>query len=230
MMSPLISLQKLHKSYRMGNITVHALRDVNLQVGRAEYLAILGPSGSGKSTLMNILGCLDSPTDGNYYLDGRDVSQLQRDELAVIRNQRIGFIFQSFNLLETMNALDNVALPLIYRGLHAAKRNELAKKFLTDMGLAHRMHHKPSELSGGQRQRVAIARALATNPDVILADEPTGNLDSRSGEDVVQLFEALVAVGKTVIIVTHDLVLAQHTRRIVYIRDGVIESDNKVPK
>lgn len=223
----LIKLEDIHKTYLMGDITVNALRGIDLSIEVGEYVSILGPSGSGKSTLMNVLGCLDTPSDGRYHLNGKDVSHLSRNELAVIRNEQIGFIFQSFNLLESLNALDNVALPMVYRGVRQKLRKERAKKLLVDVGLGDRLHHKPNELSGGQRQRVAIARALVTDPSVILADEPTGNLDTESGEEVIALFETLCAEGKTVIIVTHDNELAERTPRILKIRDGLIESDQK---
>lgn len=221
----LIELQGIEKIYQMGEMTVRALRGVNLSIGHGEYIAILGPSGSGKSTMMNVLGCLDTPTKGTYTLNGRDVSHLTRNELADVRNQQIGFIFQSFNLLDSLDAVDNVALPLVYRGISLAERQKRAKEILCKVGLADRLHHKPNELSGGQRQRVAIARALSTNPKVILADEPTGNLDTVSGEEIIQLFEQLSAEGKTVIIVTHDNDLAKRVRRILRISDGRIESD-----
>ncbi len=207
----------------MGNVAVKVLSDINLKIDKGEYIAILGPSGSGKSTLMNILGCLDSPSEGHYYLDGRDVSYLSRDEKAEVRNYKIGFIFQSFNLLEYGSALDNVTLPLVYRGMAAHKRQKLATEILTKVGLSDRIHHHPSELSGGQRQRVAIARALVTNPDILLADEPTGNLDSQSGQAVIKLFEELVKEGKTIIMVTHDLSVAERTKRIIRISDGKIQ-------
>lgn len=223
--SPLITCQQLCKSYQMGTHVLHALRGIDLVINAGEYIAILGPSGSGKSTLMNLLGCLDTPTSGHYILTGRDVSRLSRNELADIRNKQIGFIFQSFNLLTHLSALDNVALPLVYRGIEVKQRREKAERLLNQVGLADRLHHLPNELSGGQRQRVAIARALVTNPDLILADEPTGNLDSQSGEEVIRLFEALAAQGKTIIIVTHDAFLAERTRRIIRIKDGMIIED-----
>ncbi len=219
--TPLIHLKNIAKYYTMGTETISALTDINTTIDAGEYIAILGPSGSGKSTLMNILGCLDSPSDGQYYLQGKDVSHLSRNEKAKIRNQTIGFIFQTFNLLSYGHALDNVALPLLYRGgISTKERHARAKQVLTEVGLGHRIHHHPNELSGGQRQRVAIARALVTNPDMILADEPTGNLDTQAGETVIELFEQLTAQGKTVIIVTHDLSLAKRTDRILEIRDG----------
>jgi putative ABC transport system ATP-binding protein len=221
----LINCQNISKHYRMGDVIVDALREINLQIKHGEYLAILGPSGSGKTTLMHILGCLDNPSSGEYFLNNKNVSNLSRNELARIRNQEIGFVFQNFNLLARADAIDNVALPLVYRGVSTAERQQRATKILQRIGLGNRLHHLPNELSGGQRQRVAIARALITEPDVILADEPTGNLDSRSGQEIIRLFEELTAEKKTVILVTHDVKLAERTRRIVQIQDGVITSD-----
>lgn len=222
----LIDINEVHKVYTLGKVELQALTISNLKIKHGEYVAILGPSGSGKSTLMNILGCLDSPSRGQYLLNGKDVSQLKRNELAKIRNQQIGFIFQSFNLLEYATARENVVLPLIYRGIHADERNQRAANLLARVGLEDRLDHKPNELSGGQRQRVAIARALVNNPSLILADEPTGNLDSRSGEQIIHLFEECVNEGKTIIIVTHDLALAKRAKRIIRILDGKIESDD----
>lgn len=221
----LIDLHHIRKIYTLGKIEVEAINISELHIKQGEYVAILGPSGSGKSTLMNILGCLDSPTAGEYLLQGQEVSKLGRNELAKIRNQQIGFIFQNFNLLEYATALENVALPLIYRGMGKDERDERAKKFLEKVGLGNRLFHHPSELSGGQSQRVAIARALVIHPTLILADEPTGNLDSRSGDQVIQLFEECVSKGKTIIIITHDLSLAKRAQRIIRIFDGQIESD-----
>ncbi len=220
-----IDIAGVTKLYRMGEETVHALRGVALKVHRNEYLAIMGPSGSGKSTLMNMLGCLDTPTSGHYEFSGKDVSAMTDDELADIRNREIGFVFQTFNLLPRSTALANVELPLIYAGLGPDVRREKAIQALTNVGLGERMSHKPNELSGGQRQRVAIARALVNNPSIILADEPTGNLDSRTGEEIMQLFEDLYAQGNTIIVVTHEEDIARHARRIVRLRDGLIESD-----
>ena len=221
----MIEAKELCKVYPMGGVTVEALRGVDLSIGRGEYVAILGPSGSGKSTLMHLLGCLDTPTSGQYRLDERPVEGLKRNELAHIRNDKIGFVFQSFNLLAHASALGNVELPLIYRSTSRRQRRQRAAELLERVGLKDRMDHKPSELSGGQRQRVALARALATDPDLILADEPTGNLDTVSGDEVVALFEELVGEGKTVIVVTHDLDIAERARRIIRLRDGLIEED-----
>ncbi len=221
----MIDIDNISKSYDMGRVQVEALRGIDLHIDRGEYAAILGPSGSGKSTLMHILGCLDTPTTGRYLLDGKPVEQLKRNELAQVRSEKIGFVFQSFNLLAHATAEGNVELPLIYNGTRRRQRRQRAKELLERVGLSQRSEHKPSELSGGQRQRVALARALATNPDLILADEPTGNLDTASGDEVVALFEELVAEGRTVIIVTHDLEIAQRANRIIRLRDGAIEED-----
>lgn len=221
----LVKLEKINKTYKMGDITVNALSDINLQVKYGEYIAILGPSGSGKSTLMNVLGCLDKPSSGKYFLDNKDVSDLSRNELATVRNQKIGFIFQSFNLLDYCSALENVALPLVYRGVSRSDRLARAREILEQVGLGDRVGHKPNELSGGQKQRVAVARALVSEPEVILADEPTGNLDSKSGEDVMNLFSKLSESGKTIIVVTHDQKLAKRMRRVIEISDGKVKSD-----
>jgi len=222
-----IEIEGVTKLYKMGEETVHALRGVNVSVHRNEYLAIMGPSGSGKSTLMNMLGCLDTPTSGRYFFSGKNVSEMDDNELADIRNREIGFVFQTFNLLPRSTSLANVELPLIYAGLGQADRRERAAQALRNVGLGERMGHKPNELSGGQRQRVAIARALVNNPSIILADEPTGNLDSRTGEEIMQLFEDLYALGNTIIVVTHEEDIARHARRIVRLRDGLIESDSR---
>ena len=221
----MIHIENVSKSYDMGRVQVEALRGIDLHIKRGEYAAILGPSGSGKSTLMHILGCLDTPTTGHYRLDGSPVEKLKRNELAQVRSEKIGFVFQSFNLLAHATAEGNVELPLIYNGTRRRQRRQRAAELLERVGLGHRREHKPSELSGGQRQRVALARALAADPDIILADEPTGNLDTASGEEVVALFEELVAEGRTVIIVTHDVEIAQRARRIIRLRDGLIEED-----
>ena len=222
---PLISVENLSRRYLMGGETIHALRDVSLSIESGEYLAIMGPSGSGKSTLMNLLGCLDSPSSGRYELNGSRVSEMDDDQLAEIRNREIGFVFQTFNLLPRSTALQNVELPLVYSGMPAVARRQRAIEVLAQVGLAERMQHKPNELSGGQRQRVAIARALVTRPSIILADEPTGNLDSRTGDEIMSLFAELSVNGNTVILVTHEEEIARHTRRIIRIRDGLIASD-----
>ena len=225
-----IKTEELAKVYEMGAEQVHALRGVNLEIRKGEYVAIMGPSGSGKSTLMNLIGCLDSPTSGKYWLAGRLVSDLDDDELAYIRNKEIGFVFQTFNLLPRATALHNVELPLIYNGTPAEERIEKAKKALERVDLADRMQHKPNELSGGQRQRVAVARALVNNPSIVLGDEPTGNLDSKTGEEIMALFENLYRQGNTIILVTHENDIAQHAHRIIHIRDGRIASDEVVKR
>jgi putative ABC transport system ATP-binding protein len=212
----------------MGAVAVDALCGVSFEIERGEYVAIMGPSGSGKSTLMNLIGCLDTPTRGFYWLNGRLVSELSDDELAYIRNKEIGFVFQTFNLLARATALHNVELPLIYNGTPAAERLAKAKEALSKVELADRMHHKPSELSGGQRQRVACARALVNNPSLILADEPTGNLDSTTGEEIMKLFDRLHAAGNTIVLVTHERDIAAHAHRIIHIRDGRIDRDERV--
>ncbi|MGC4072730.1 MAG: ABC transporter ATP-binding protein [Nibricoccus sp.] len=226
--SLVIEIEGVTKLYKMGEETIHALRGVSLKIHRNEYLAIMGPSGSGKSTLMNMLGCLDTPTEGRYEFSRKDVASMVDDELAAIRNQEIGFVFQTFNLLPRSTALHNVELPLIYAGVSRDERLERARQALENVGLGQRMDHKPNELSGGQRQRVAIARALVNKPSIILADEPTGNLDSRTGEEIMALFEQLYAQGNTLIVVTHEEDIARHSRRIVRLRDGLIESDKPV--
>ena len=223
-----IHIEGVTKLYQMGDETIRALRGVALNIRRNEYLAIMGPSGSGKSTLMNMLGCLDTPTAGRYEFNGKDVASMVDDELADIRNREIGFVFQTFNLLPRSDALHNVELPLIYAGVPRHERLERAKQALENVGLGQRMHHRPNELSGGQRQRVAIARALVTRPSIILADEPTGNLDSKTGVEIMALFEHLYEQGNTIIVVTHEEDIARHARRIVRLRDGLIESDAPV--
>ncbi len=212
----------------MGKVKVQALRDIDIEIPKGQFVAIMGPSGSGKSTLMNILGCLDKPTSGQYYLDGEDVSKKSDDELAEIRNQFVGFIFQSYNLLPRTDAVSNVELPLIYRGISAGKRREMAMEALESVGLSHRARHKPSELSGGEQQRVAVARAIVGNPKLILADEPTGNLDSRSGEEIMVVFQELHEKGITLVLVSHDPDIARHAERIVSLRDGRIVSDEMI--
>ncbi len=226
----LIRLQNISRLYQMGGETIHALRDVSLEIERGEYVAIMGPSGSGKSTLMNLLGCLDTPTSGTYELNGTNVSEMGDNELAEIRNREIGFVFQTFNLLPRSNALRNVELPLIYSGMGGEERRRVALETLAHVGLADRVHHKPNEMSGGQRQRVAVARALVNSPSIILADEPTGNLDSKTGEEIMALFEALSQKGNTIFVVTHEEDIARHARRILRIRDGLIASDEQTRK
>ncbi|MFA8342272.1 MAG: ABC transporter ATP-binding protein [Rhodothermaceae bacterium] len=221
----IITIEHIAKIYEVGTELVHALADVSLKIDQNEYVAIMGPSGSGKSTLMNILGCLDTPTRGLYNFENVNVSDMNDNELAEIRNSKIGFVFQTFNLLPRSNALHNVELPLIYAGVPSSERKERAEAALENVGLADRMLHKPNELSGGQRQRVAVARALVTNPAIILADEPTGNLDSKTGEDIMRLFHDIHGQGNTIIVVTHEEDIAEHAKRIIRLRDGLISSD-----
>ena len=223
-----IDIENITKHYIMGEETVHALRGVTLQIHRNEYLAIMGPSGSGKSTLMNMLGCLDTPSSGRYEFNGKDVSAMDDDELAAIRNREIGFVFQTFNLLPRSTSLRNVELPLIYAGIDPETREERAAQTLRDVGLGDRLHHKPNELSGGQRQRVAIARALVNNPSIILADEPTGNLDTATGVEIMNLFDRLQGAGNTIILVTHEHDIAARAYRVIHIRDGKIDRDERV--
>jgi putative ABC transport system ATP-binding protein len=223
--SPTLLLEDVVKTYTMGDTEVRALRGVSLKIGRNEYVAIMGPSGSGKSTLMNMIGCLDTPTSGTYLLEGQPVGEMDDDQLADIRNRKIGFVFQTFNLLPRADVLHNVELPLVYAGMPRAERRKRAEEAIARVGLSDRSHHKPNELSGGQRQRVAIARALVGGPAIILADEPTGNLDSKTGEEIMRMFDELHAAGQTIILVTHEDEIAAHARRTVRLRDGLIESD-----
>ncbi len=224
----IIYIEHIAKVYQVGSEEVHALRDISLTIDKNEYVAIMGPSGSGKSTLMNMLGCLDTPTSGKYDFTGVSVSQMTDNDLAKIRNKEIGFVFQTFNLLARSDALHNVELPLIYAGVPSAERHERAEQALIDVGLKERMHHKPNELSGGQRQRVAVARAIVTRPSIILADEPTGNLDSKTGEEIMILFNEIYEKGNTIILVTHEEYIAEHAARIIRIKDGRVESDSPV--
>lgn len=225
----LIEVKDLKKTYSLGdNIQVPALRGINLTIAKNEYLAIMGPSGSGKSTLMNIVGCLDVPTEGSYILNSHDVSQMSDDELAEIRNRQIGFVFQTFNLLPRANSLHNVELPLIYSGVPRGTRKSMAKEALEKVGLGDRIYHKPNELSGGQRQRVAIARALVNNPAIILADEPTGNLDSTTGEEIMEIFEQLHKAGNTIVLITHEEYIAKHSQRVIKLLDGLVQSDERL--
>lgn len=224
-MEEIIRFQGIYKHYRVGAMVVEALRSVTLSIHRNEYMAIMGPSGSGKSTLMNILGCLDTPTGGAYFMNGKDVSKMEDNQLAEIRNKEIGFVFQTFNLLPRYSALENVMLPLIYAGVPKAERLERGEMALEQVGLKDRMNHKPNELSGGQRQRVAVARALVTRPTIILADEPTGNLDSKTSVDIMNLFSEIHSKGNTIVLVTHEEDIAQHAYRIVRLRDGLVETD-----
>ncbi len=225
----IIKIKGIRKIYQVGNQEVRALNGVDLTIYKNEYVAIMGPSGSGKSTLMNLLGCLDTPTSGTYILNDTDVSQMRDDQLAEVRNKEIGFVFQSFNLLPRYDALNNVALPLIYAGIPKLKREEVAKNALMNVDLGDRMEHKPNELSGGQKQRVAVARAMVNNPSIILADEPTGNLDTKTSVDIMSLFEEVYAKGNTIIVVTHEEDISHYARRIVRLRDGLIESDEINP-
>ena len=224
----IINIEHISKVYQVGSEEVRALSDISIRIDKNEYVAIMGPSGSGKSTLMNVLGCLDTPTAGLYDFNNQNVSEMNDNQLARIRNKEIGFVFQTFNLLPRSDALHNVELPLIYAGIPTAERRSRAKQALVDVGLENRMYHKPNELSGGQRQRVAVARALVTNPSIILADEPTGNLDSKTGEEIMLLFNEIHSKGNTIILVTHEEYIAEHAARIVRLKDGLVESDEQV--
>jgi len=221
----MLEVKKVKKIYQMGKVKVEALRGVSFYIDKGEFVAIMGPSGSGKSTLMHIIGCLDQPTEGNFIIGGKDVSKLNDDRLAEIRNKRIGFVFQQFNLLSRTSILHNVEIPLIYAGLKAKQRRELAQQALESVGLGNRVKHKPNEISGGEKQRAAIARALVNNPLIILADEPTGNLDTKTGEEIIKIFYKLHQQGNTIIMVTHEAEIARHARRIIHLRDGLIEKE-----
>lgn len=227
MANPLIQITNIKRDFALGNEIVYVLKGIDLEINKGEYVALMGPSGSGKSTLMNLLGCLDTPTSGSYILNGKDVSKMHDDELAEIRNKEIGFVFQTFNLLPRTTALDNVALPMVYAGFSKSERKVRAEEVLNQVGLADRMDHQPNQLSGGQRQRVAVARALVNNPSIILADEPTGNLDSKTSEEIMKLFGDIHKLGNTVIVVTHEEEVAAYAHRIIRLRDGLIESDTK---
>ena len=226
-MSKVIEIRQITRNFPLGNEVVKVLKGIDLDIERGEYVAIMGPSGSGKSTLMNLLGCLDTPTSGTYILNGKDASQMGDDELAEIRNKEIGFFFQTFNLLPRTTALENVALPMIYAGYNKTDRKKRAEEVLTNVGLGDRMDHKPNQLSGGQRQRVAVGRALVNKPSIILADEPTGNLDSKTSVEIMNLFDEIHAAGNTVILVTHEEDIAEHAHRIIRLRDGMVESDER---
>jgi putative ABC transport system ATP-binding protein len=225
MANPLIQITNIKRDFVLGNEIVYVLKGIDLEINKGEYVALMGPSGSGKSTLMNLLGCLDTPTSGSYILNGKDVSKMHDDELAEIRNKEIGFVFQTFNLLPRTTALDNVALPMVYAGFSKSERKVRAEEVLNQVGLSDRMDHQPNQLSGGQRQRVAVARALVNNPSIILADEPTGNLDSKTSEEIMKLFGDIHKLGNTVIVVTHEEEVAAYAHRIIRLRDGMIESD-----
>ncbi|SDS22678.1 putative ABC transport system ATP-binding protein [Gillisia sp. Hel1_33_143] len=229
-MSKVIELHSITRDFPLGQEIIKVLKGIDLEIERGEYVAFMGPSGSGKSTLMNLLGCLDTPTSGSYILNGKDVSKMSDDDLAEIRNKEIGFVFQTFNLLPRTTALENVALPMVYAGATKAERKVRAEEVLTNVGLADRMDHKPNQLSGGQRQRVAVGRALVNKPSIILADEPTGNLDSKTSVEIMHLFDEIHAAGNTVILVTHEEDIAEHAHRVIRLRDGVIESDERKDK
>lgn len=224
----MITIQNITKTYQIGTELVHALRGVSIVIDKNEYIALMGPSGSGKSTMMNVLGCLDTPTSGEYFFEGQDVSKLSDDDLAQIRNRKIGFVFQNFNLIPRSDVFHNVELPMIYAGYASSVRKKMTLEAIEKVGLSERIKHKPNELSGGQRQRVAIARALVNNPSIILADEPTGNLDSKTGEEIMTVFEDLYKLGNTIILVTHEEDIASHARRVVRLKDGLVEVDEKI--
>jgi len=224
-MKNVIAVKDLQKTYQMGTTMVHALKSISLDIEQNDFVALMGPSGSGKSTLMNLLGCLDTPTNGDYFLNQQNVSTMTDSELAEVRNKEIGFVFQTFNLLPRLSSLENVALPLVYAGMSKAKRHERAQEVLNQVGLGDRVHHKPNELSGGQRQRVAIARALVNKPSIILADEPTGNLDTKTSIEIMSIFEQIHNAGNTIILVTHEPDIAEHAHRIIRLRDGLVETD-----
>ena len=226
-MPQIIKLDKITRTYRMGSAIIHALQNISIVINKNEYVALMGPSGSGKSTLMNIVGCLDTPTSGSYFLNGTDVSRMTDNELAAVRNKEIGFVFQTFNLMPRLSALENVALPLVYAGLGRAERLKNSTSVLTKVGLGERMEHKPNELSGGQRQRVAIARALVNNPSIILADEPTGNLDSKTSDEIMRMFGEIHNQGNTVVLVTHEEDIAKYAHRIIKLKDGTVASDDR---
>ena len=226
-MANIIKIRNIIRDFQLGQETVHVLKGIDLDIEKGEYVAIMGPSGSGKSTLMNLIGCLDTPTSGSYILNGKDVSQMSDDELADIRNKEIGFVFQTFNLLPRTTALDNVALPMVYAGYSKKDRTERAVQVLHDVGLSDRMDHRPNQLSGGRRQRVAVGRALVNKPSIILADEPTGNLDSKTGAEIMNLLEDIHKAGNTIIVVTHEEEIAAHAQRIIRLRDGMVESDTR---
>jgi putative ABC transport system ATP-binding protein len=224
----MLEIKKITKVYKMGEVVVNALRGVSFHIDKGQFVAIMGPSGSGKTTLMHIIGCLDHPSEGSFIMDGEDISKVNDNKLAEIRNKKIGFVFQQFNLLNRVNILNNIEVPLIYAGVNSKKRKNLAKQALEDVGLSNRLKHRPNEISGGEKQRAAIARALVNNPLIILADEPTGNLDTKNGEEIMKIFNKLHQEGHTIIVVTHELEIAKYAQRIIHLRDGVIENDEVI--
>jgi putative ABC transport system ATP-binding protein len=224
----MLEIKKITKVYKMGEVVVNALRGVSFHIDKGQFVAIMGPSGSGKSTLMHIIGCLDHPSEGSFIMDGEDISKVNDNKLAEIRNKKIGFVFQQFNLLNRVNILNNVEVPLIYAGVNSKKRKNLVKQVLENVGLSNRLKHRPNEISGGEKQRAAIARALVNNPLIILADEPTGNLDTKNGEEIMKIFNKLHQEGHTIIVVTHELEIAKYAQRIIHLRDGVIENDEVI--